>query len=149
MCYRNLVVISPSENWHTSTHWLPYNVNPTVPTYTRDQLFTMFSKLKQSKYCILPFEIIEIIRKCKINKHPRKLDFNRKIPQTKVNTRNLVQVKLNSETCRNKSNNIRLATINIRSIKSKEQIMKTSSLENTDFSILTGAWLKDTDADRV
>ena len=56
----------------------------------------------------------------------------------KVNTRNLVQVKLDSETCRNKSNNIRLATINIRSMKNKvEQIIETNSLENKDFAILT------------
>ena len=50
---------------------------------------------------------------------PRKLDLNRKVPQTKVNTINLVQVKLNSETCRNESNNIRQATINVRSMKTK------------------------------
>ena len=37
---------------------------------------------------------------------------------------------LNGETYRNKSNNIRLATINVRSIKIKvEQIIKIGSLE--------------------
>ena len=137
MCYNNLVVISPSEKWPISTHRSPHKVDPIEPTYTRDQLFNMSSKLKQSKYCILPFKTKEIIQKYKINKWPRKLVLNRKIPQTKINTGNLVQVKLNSETCRNKSNNIRLATINVRSIKNKvEQIIKTSSLENTDFTIL-------------
>ena len=70
---------------------------------------------------------MEIIQKYKITKCPRNLDLNRKIPQTKVNTRNLVQVKLNSETCGNKSNNIILATINVRSIKNKvEQVIKKS-----------------------
>ena len=35
-----------------------------------------------------------------------------------------------------------------RSIKNKvEQIIKTRSLENTDFTILTEIWLKDTDED--
>ena len=57
----------------------------------------MSSKLKQSKYFIFPFETIEIIQKYKINKCPRKLDLHRKISQTKVNTRNPVQVKLDSE----------------------------------------------------
>ena len=104
MCYSNLVVISPSENWPASTHWSPDKVNPSVPTYTRDQLINMFSKLKQSKYCIFPFETIEIIQKYKINKCPRKLDLNRKNSQTKNNIRNLVQVKLKNERCRNKLN---------------------------------------------
>ena len=71
-----------------------------------------------------------------------------KIPQTKVNIRNIVQVKLNSDTCRNKSNNIRLPTINVRAIKSKvEQIIETSSLEHTNFPIFMETWLKDTDED--
>ena len=48
-------------NWPASTHRLLHKVNPSVPTYTRDQLFNMSSKLKQSKYCILTFETIEII----------------------------------------------------------------------------------------
>ena len=121
VCYRNLVVISPCENWSTSTQSSPHKVNSRVPIYTRDQLFNMFSKLKQSKYCILPFKTTEIIQKYKINKCPRKLDLNRKIQQTKVNTRNLVQVKLNSETYRNKSNSIRLAAINVKSIKNKSR----------------------------
>ena len=50
--------------------------------------------------------------------------------------------------CRNKSNNIRLATINVRSMKNKvEQIIENSSLENTDFTILKETWLKDIDED--
>ena len=150
MYFSNLVVIFPNENWPASTHRSPHKVNKSVPVYTGDQLHNMPSKLKQIRYCILPFETIEIIWKYKINKHPRKLDLNRKIPQTEVNTRNLVQVKLSRETCRNKSNNIRLATINVRSIKNKvEQIFETSSLENTDFTILKEIWLKDTDEDRA
>ena len=111
--------MSSSEKWPVRTHRSPHKVNPSVPTYTRCQLLNMSSKLKQSKYCILSFEAIEIIQKYQINKHPRKLDLNRRIPQTKVNTINLVQVKLDSETCRNKSNNIRLPTIIVRSIKIK------------------------------
>ena len=81
-------------------------------------IFSVFVVIKHIM-CYSNLVVIEIIRKYKINKHPRKLDLNRKIPQTKVNTRNLVQVKLNSEAHRNKSNNIRLTTINIKSIKNK------------------------------
>ena len=66
MSYSNLVVILPSENWPTSTHRSPHKVNPSVPTYTRDQPFSMSSKLKQSKYWILSFERIEVVRKYKV-----------------------------------------------------------------------------------
>ena len=60
MCLSKFCGKSPSENWPTSTHRTPHKVNPSVPTYTRDQQFNISSKLKQSKYCILPFETIEI-----------------------------------------------------------------------------------------
>ena len=98
MCYSNLLVISPSENTPANMIRSPHKVKQSVPVYTRDQLLNMSSKLKQIKYCILPFETIEIIQIYKINKHPRKLDLNRKISQTKFNTKNIVQVNLNSET---------------------------------------------------
>ena len=83
MCYNNLMVISPSENWPTSTHRSPHKVNQSVPAYTRDQVLNMPSKPKQIKYCILPFKTIEIIQKYQINKHPRKLVFKRKNSQNK------------------------------------------------------------------
>ena len=62
MCYRNLVVISPSQNMLSSVLRSPHEVNQGVPVYTRDQLLNMSSKLKQLKYCILPFKTIEIIQ---------------------------------------------------------------------------------------
>ena len=41
------------------------------------------------------------------------------------------------QTSKNNSNNIRIATVNVRSIKNKQQqIVETSKLENTDFIIL-------------
>ena len=61
MCFSNLMAISPSENWLTSIHRSLHKFNQSVPVYTRDQLLNMSSNLKQIKYCILPFEIIEII----------------------------------------------------------------------------------------
>ena len=51
----------PSEYWPASTHRSPHRVYQSVPVYTRDQLLNMSNKLKQIKYCILPFETIEII----------------------------------------------------------------------------------------
>ena len=149
MCHGNLGVLSPSENCPQGTQRSVYKARPSAPSYTRDQLFNMSGKLKLSKYCILPFNTIETSRKYKINKHPRKLDLKRNTQQTKVNTKNLVQIKQNKETCNSNSGNICIATKNVRSNKNKvEQIKETSKLENTNFVILTETWLKDTDEDR-
>ena len=110
----------------------------------------MSSILKQSKYCILPFQTIETIRKYIINKCPRKLDMERNIVNSKVKTKNLVQIELNKVGCNDNSCNIHVATINIRSIKIKvEQAKETSYLENTEFIILKDTWLKDTDEDQA
>ena len=40
-------------------------------------------------------------------------------------------------------------TINVRSIKNKQQIVKTSELENTNFITSTETWLKSTDEDKA
>ena len=40
-------------------------------------------------------------------------------------------------------------TINVRSVKNKEQIVETIELENTDFIMLTETWLKNTDEDKA
>ena len=75
MCHSNLVVLLPSENCTSSTQKSVYKANQNAPTYTRDQLLNMSSILKQSKYCILPFQTIKTIRKYRINRHPRILPF--------------------------------------------------------------------------
>ena len=77
MCHGNLVVLLHSENCLQGTQRSVYMANPSASSYTRDHLLNMSSKLKLSKYCILPFKTIETIRKYKINKHPRKLDLKR------------------------------------------------------------------------
>ena len=82
--------------------------------YMSNQLITMSNKLKDSKYCILPFGTINKIRelglnKCKARKYNRYLH-----KPKKVNTKNLMQI---NTTKKNNSNNIRIATINVRSVK--------------------------------
>ena len=55
-----------------------------------------------------------------------------------------------NQTRKNNSNNIRMATINVRSIKNKQQqIVETSELENTDFIIQTETQPKNTDEDKA
>ena len=44
---------------------------------------------------------------------------------------------------------MRIATINARSVKNKQQkIVETIELENTDFIMRTETWLKNTDEDK-
>ena len=64
-----------------------------------------------------------------------------------MNTKNLIQI---NPTGKNKSNNIRIVTINARSVKNKQQqIVKTIELENIAFIMLTETWLKNTDEDKA
>ena len=64
-----------------------------------------------------------------------------------MNTKDLIQI---NPTGKNNSNNIRIATINARSIKNKQQqIVKTTEHENIYFIMLTETWLKNTDEDKA
>ena len=60
---------------------------------------------------------------------------------------NLIHI---NTTKKNNSNNIRIATINARSVKNKQlQIAETVELQNIDFIMLTETWLKNMDKDKV
>ena len=89
MCYNYLIVISPTHQLGTSAGGSPHRQYMVQPHYTREQLISMFSKLKSCKYSILPFSAIETIRKLKINKHPSKLGSRLNNYTSKVNTKNL------------------------------------------------------------
>ena len=61
--------------------------------------------------------------------------------------KNLIQI---NTTEKNNSNNIRIATINARSVKNKQlQIAETVELQNIDFIMLTETWLKNMDEDKA
>ena len=56
--------------------------------------------------------------------------------------KNLIQI---NTTKKNNSNNIRIATMNTRSVKNKQlQIVEIVQLQNLDFIMLTETWLKNT-----
>ena len=113
--------------------------------YTRDQLFQFKIKLKlDNQYSILLYDTIARVRHLKINKRPRKQD-TRKLEKRIVNTKNLARPK-NSQ---NHSNNVRLGTVNTRSIRNKTQlVLENSRLENLDFLVNTETWLTNTDEDQ-
>ena len=146
MCYNNLVVISPTHQLETSAGGSAHRQYMVRPLYTREQLINMSNKLKLKtcKYSILPFSTIETIRKLKINKRPSKLGSRLNSYTSKVNTKNLVQIPLGTDQI--KTSNVRVATVNTRSLKNKaDLIIETSKLEDSDFLVISETWLKEED----
>ena len=145
MCYNNLVVILPTHQLGTSAGGSPHRQYMAQPHYTREQLINMSSKLKSCKYSILSFSAIETIRKLKINKCPSKLGSRLNNYTSKVNTKYLVQIHLGADQI--KTSNVRVGTVNTRSVKNKSDlIIETSKLENLDFLVISETWLKEEDA---
>ena len=107
----------------------------------------MSNKIKDNKYCILPFDTINKIGEMGLNKHKAR-KYNRYLQKPKmVNTKNLIQI---NTTKKNNSNNIRIATMNTRSVKNKQlQIVEIVELQNIDFIMLTETWLKNMDEDKA
>ena len=106
----------------------------------------MSRQLKQtSKYYIIPHSTINTIWDLKINKHPSKLGAKSNNYTSKVKTKNLVHIQLGAE--QNLSSNVRIATVNARSVKNKSDlILETSKLENLDFLVISKTWLGEDDA---
>ena len=69
-----------------------------------------------SRYSKIPFETINLVRKYKIHKWPRKLGQNHGIKQLKVNRTNLVSIEIKKDD-QTITNNLRIARVNTRSIK--------------------------------
>ena len=62
MCFSNLIVLTPGENnnfSHFSTGHSKHKETLDPYHYTSNQLITMSNKLKDNKYCILPFDTIK------------------------------------------------------------------------------------------
>ena len=145
MCYNNLVVISPTHQLGTSAGRSTRRQCLAQPHYTREQLINMSSKLKLCKYSILPFAAIETIRKLKINKCPSKLGSRLNQYTSKVNTKNLVHIQLGTDQIY--TSNVRVGTVNTRSVKNKSDlIIETSKLENLDFLVISETRLREEDA---
>ena len=70
-----------------------------------------------TKYCRIPFQTINLVRKLKINRRPSKLDLQcQPISQSRINTKNLVNIDISPKK-HTTTNNLKIATINARSIK--------------------------------
>ena len=105
----------------------------------------MSSQLKSSKYCILPHSVINTIRQLKINKCPSKLGAWHIKCTSKVNTKNLVHIQLGTD--HNTSSNVRVGTVNARSVKNKSDIIvETGKIEYLDFLVISETWLGEEDS---
>ena len=127
MCFTNLVVISPKLCPAPSAGRSPsYKAECTIgtkqacPSYTRDQLVHIRDTIKHdTRYSKIHFETINRVRKYKINSQPSKLGLNHpNIKQQKTNTKNLVNIDI-IEKDQAITKNLRIATVNTRSIKNK------------------------------
>ena len=149
MCFSNLVVILPKLCPAPSTEKsTPYKATCTIgtkhdcPTYTRDQMVHIGNTVKHDiRYSKIPFETKNLVRKYRIHKWPRKLGPNwPSIKPLKANTANLVSIEIKKED-QTITNNLRIATVNTRSIKNKsELVMETSKLESVDMLAITETW---------
>ena len=96
----------------------------------------MSRQLESSKYCTLPHTTINTVRQLKINIHPSKLGTRCIKYTSKINTKNLVHIQLGTD--QNTSSNVRIGTVNARSVKNKSDIIvETSKIENFDFLVIS------------
>ena len=92
MCICHLIVLTPGENNSFTADKRTTKGNIGAYISTRDELITMSNKIKNNKYCTLPFDTIRNTRELKLNKHPARKHSNRYQLKPKAN------IKPNSNT---------------------------------------------------
>ena len=156
MTFNNLVRISPTKELSPNTsalgsHSQAYKATIGNCSYNRQQLLAIKDMLKlDTKYCRIPFQTVNLVRKLKINRRSSKLDLQcQPILQSRINTKNLVKIDI-SPTKHTPTNNLKIATINARSIKNKvELVLENSELESIDVLAITETWLTDSQEDQA
>ena len=156
MSFNNLVEISPTNQLCPGSSAPGSNAYKATierwPTsYNRQQLMAIKDMAKlDTKYCKIPYPTINLVRKLKINRRPSKLDLQHQpILQNRINTKNLVNIIISSKG-HTITNNLRIATINTRSIKNKvELVIENSELESIDMLAITETWLTDSQEDQA
>ena len=104
------------------------------------------------RYKILPFGAIARIRELKINDRPSRKKVLPRIRHTPtgINHKNLIQVEVTKDNGTIHDTQLRIGTINIRSIKRNDQLLLREIIHlNLDIIIATESWLKDTEADQI
>ena len=98
----------------------------------------------------LPTGTISTIRRLKLNKkNIRKTKHREQFKQTRVNFCNLHQVQTVNQDMSEIVNTVRIAHVNARSIKNKDNLIaKYIDSAEIDFTIITETWLQDNEIDK-
>ena len=138
----------------TKSHRQACPVNSLRHTYTSKQLWAIHYQANPTNLSNLPFGSIRRIREFGLNrKPPSTIRMNKNHhtnPKRKADIRNLRQVPTIDINNHKTVQTIRVSTINARSLKHKENLI-SEEIHNTnsDITIITKTWLKDTKEDNT
>ena len=159
MCFTNLIQVDTNlghqhnvQHNYPSVNWSLKDKSNNSLTYDPSVLKTICRNTKHDqRYKILPFGAITRIRDLKINNRLSRKNAQPRIRHTPagINYRNLIQVELNKNNGIIHDTQLRIGTINIRSIKKNDQVLLREIIHsNLDIIIVTESWLKDTEVDQ-
>ena len=142
MCLANLIIIQPTPS--STVQYSRATGKHDSITYSHDQL-TYLSKSQLCKNLIgLPPGSIRRIRDLQLNKKRIKIKQKKTSTINHANFRNLKQVDTTNEIEQHEIEKFRFATVNTRSIKSKEDMILEALNENQ----IAETWLRDTNDDQ-
>ena len=146
MCLSNLIQILPTTQVIKTTDKIespPFINNQDRPAleYSKQELPAL--RHNSVNLTGLPTGTISTIRRLKLNKKKiRKTTHREQFKQTEVNFCNLHQVQTVNQEMHEKVNTIRIAHVNARSIKNKDNLIaEYIELTKIDFTIITETWL--------
>ena len=168
MCFTNLIQVDIDLGHQHNGHGLQYSAcnmrhnassanqslkdKPSL-RYDPSVLKTICHNISHDqRYKILPFGAIARIRELKIN---NRLSRKKALPRirhtpTGINHNNLIPVVVTKDSGTIHDTQLRIGTINIRSIKRNDQLLLREIIySDLDISIATESWLKDTEADQI
>ena len=132
------------------------DIQPTVKkavtiSYTSDQLRSIDHEIKlEGRRNIPKFETIRKVKSLRINKKRIRLSKYLRNERRKINLNNLSQLGKDPELPDLSSKQIKIGTVNTRSLKGKSQlVMEMLVKENIDLLFVTESWLKNKEEDKI
>ena len=161
MCFSNLIEIPTTNNSQTTGHSTPGYIYEPIHseaerlTYTAQELMQIRDNIRHDRrYRVLNNTACVNIRELRLNKKRKrgqrsgkqcKLKHQIENNERKVDRNNLVEIPLIHQPKQHK-NKIKLLSLNARSVKSKDTLIKDYlTEENADICIISETWLKDID----
>ena len=138
----------------TKNHRQACSGNSPRHTYTSKQLWAIHDQVNPTSLSNLPFGSIRRIREFRLNrKTPSTIRMNKNQhtnPKRKADIRNLRQVPTIDISNHEIVPTIRVSTVNARSLEHEENLI-SEEIHNTnsDITIITETWLKDTEEDNI